>query len=368
MMQQLIIKGKSISFNDIQKGNFDTSHYDKYSQDAIHFCHEWLNGIETFTITTSGSTGKPKLIQLTRKQMQASASSTGKALGLQEGDHAFCCLNTNYIAGMMMLVRAMEIGMDITVEEPSGNPLEQFSVQDRFDFLSMVPMQVQATLQSDKLTSIMDNSKALIIGGAPASLELEELIKHKLQHIAVYATYGMTETVSHIALRQINGSTPSAAYKTLDGVELGQDDRGCLTIKAPMSNDELLFTNDLVELISADQFIWLGRYDNVINSGGVKVQAEKVEKAIESYLIEVGDSTPFFVAGIPDTRLGEKVVIFAEQQFPALDKKMLTHLSEILKTYELPKEVILVDEFEKTETQKVSRRKTIELYIQQNSL
>jgi O-succinylbenzoic acid--CoA ligase len=331
------------------------------SHPALTFCHQWLNGQQTFTLRTSGSTGTPKAIQLHREQMAASARFTGTALGLQRGDRALVCLSTDYIAGVMMLVRGMELGLALTVGQPERNPLAAFSGElvlsnaeaTRFDFTAVVPLQMQAILDSPQRT-IADQMKAIIIGGAAVSTPL----RHDLQtfNAAVYNTYGMTETVSHIALRRLNGPDASDYFVPFADAKLALDERGCLTINSILTRHATITTNDRVDLLPDGRFRWLGRVDNVINSGGHKVQAEQVEAALHAVLEE---PRRLVVGGVPDNVLGERVVaiIEGEQVGNSAETEIRQRLLQSnLHRYELPRQIIFTHHLPTTTTGKIDRR------------
>ncbi|MFZ4647918.1 MAG: AMP-binding protein, partial [Gemmataceae bacterium] len=203
-----------------------------YEEQSITFGRAWQSGQQTFVLHTSGSTGTPKPVILSRSQMLASAVLTGQTFGLQAGDTALCCLNTAYVAGNMMLVRAMTLGLKLTIVEPSGNPLADFDThRTQFDFLAFVPLQLQMVLeQSPEKVAILNQAKAILLGGASTSLAQEAQLQ--LIMAPVYATYGMTETVSHIAIRRLNGPNATDFFTALLGVELGVDHRDCLNIRA----------------------------------------------------------------------------------------------------------------------------------------
>ena len=332
--------------------NPDVSLFSEYQQTAIRFCHAWLAGQQQFTLHTSGSTGTPKPVAVSRTHMQASAALTRDALGLQAGNTALVCLNIRYIAGIMMLVRGMEIGMHLTLIEPDSHPLHSLPENTTFDFLSFVPLQMQHSLEK---TTVLNAAKAIILGGAALSQTLEEHLQSV--QAPIFHTYGMTETVSHIALRRVNGSQKSTLFTVLAGIRIRTDDRNCLIINTPTAEGEIV-TNDVVELVSEKTFRLLGRIDNVINSGGVKVQAELVEKALEKIFAELQLDNRFFIAGTPDERLGEMVTLFVEGNLPfslnALQEKLLA--AKLLSKYELPRQLETLTSFPETPSGKIDRR------------
>ena len=281
--------------------------------------------------------------------MEASASMTSKALGLKIGMRAFCCLNTNYVAGKMMLVRAMEIGMSIEVVEPGSIPFVVGT--NAFDFIALVPLQVDAIMKSEFLP-LLNKAQCIIIGGAPISYSLTLEIQNRLLS-DVFHTYGMTETVSHIALKNVK---LDEVYTVLDGVKISLSEGKCLVVDSILTNNVRLVTNDLVELVGRNQFKWLGRSDFVINTGGLKIHPSLLELEIQKLLseenIELGN---FFIIGVPDEKLGEKVVVCIEG-----NKVDLSNVMSRLNPYDRPKEIFFVDRFEYTKTEKVSKRDTIE--------
>ncbi len=366
----LIIEQTHYSWDEIKRLDLSRPH-NRTTEVAgvLRFCQAWLRGQAEFTVHTSGSTGQPKPITLTRAQMVASARLTGQALRLQAGDRALVCLATQYIAGLMMLVRGLELGLSLTVIPPTSTPLATFSASQRFEFSAFVPLQLQKTLQAtpDK-RPILDNLKALLIGGAPLSLSLTQ----QLQSIQspVYHTYGMTETVTHIALKRLNGSAKSEAFVPLPGVKLGTDGRGCLTIRAAVTRNETIVTNDVVDLQADGSFIWLGRWDNVINSGGVKVQAERVERALARCLASYADGVladrRFFVDALPHSDLGQQVVALIEGEGPsdeidevAADIRTALRESGDLSRYEIPRQIHFLPHLVETPTGKIDRQASL---------
>lgn len=335
---------------------------------TLHFCAQWLCGVQEFIVQTSGSTGKPKPIRLKREQMILSARITGRALKLKREDRAFVCLSPAYIGGIMMLVRGLELDLELTIVNPSSNPFESINVyESSFDFTAFVPLQLQNILASGPQNiAILDRMKAILVGGAPVSAALLKEVQQV--RAPVYQTFGMTETISHIALRRLNGPKASENYKPLPEVEIATDPRGCLTIKSPLTNHQRIITNDLVEIHPDGSFIWLGRIDNVINTGGVKVQAEKVEKAIEESLHEIDGGRyaehEFFVGPLPDKKYGQVVAaIFEGPNFSQdIQNKLLAKLSEKLNKYEIPKNIYFVKAFLRTPNGKIDRRAILKIF------
>ena len=313
------------------------------------FIKQWLQGENSFKLNTSGSTGKPKEIILTRHQLQQSALRTISALNLSEKNTALICLDTKYIAGKMMLVRALESNMKIVAIEPSSDPFQKLNNGISNGFAAVVPLQLQEILSDANSLQKLNQLETVIVGGGAVSNTLQKQIS-KL-NCAVYATYGMTETVSHIALQRLNGSKASELFTVLSGIEISKDERGCLVIQMPEFSEPII-TNDLAEIINPNQFRWLGRFDNVINSGGFKIYPEKIEKALESFLPDQA----FFITSILDERLGEKLVLILEGKNTTIDFSKLN-----LHPYEIPKDIIHLPEFIRTETGKINRVKTMRL-------
>jgi O-succinylbenzoic acid--CoA ligase len=340
-------------YSDIK--NIDLKTVPDPDRKILEFCKGWLNNQPYFQIHTSGSTGKPKLIIISREQMAISARMTAAALGLHENDHAFICLNTDYIAGMMMLVRGLELKLKMTVVPPASNPFKEISSGTIFSFAAFVPLQIQAILNDPESLTFVNSMKAIIVGGGAVNSELEKNIE-KIQ-TPVYLTYGMTETVSHIALRRLNGPEKSPLYTPLQGVKLRLDQRGCLEINAPVTNNDWVTTNDLVEIQNDNKFKWLGRIDNVINSGGIKIQIEELEAKIEKVFSSTGITRRFFISSLPHTELGESVVLILEGKKSEEEEKVIMEkLKPALQKFEIPKAVKFVEQFKMTATEKIDRK------------
>jgi O-succinylbenzoic acid--CoA ligase len=357
----------SLSFSEIQNTG-TPKHLADYELSALLFCKQWLSDTNVFTVHTSGSTGQPQAWQISREAMRTSAKMTATFLGLQREQKALVCLNTAYIAGIMMLVRCMEVGMEAYIVAPSANPLLSVAPDFSFDFAAFVPMQMSNILENQHTRAIILRTQSVIIGGAAIESSLEKQLE-AIDKPLFYSTYGMTETVSHIALRALNGTLASEKYWALPQVQLSTDTRQCLCINAPTTEFKTLITNDIVDLSEDKQsFVWLGRADNVINSGGVKIQAEKVEKALEKALAATNSSYRYFVAPLPHPLLGEAVVAFIEAENITENQQdtWKNFLRNELSPYEIPKQFVAVPEFAQTPTQKINRKETVRRWREAN--
>lgn len=335
---------------------------DPYFKSAYDFAEAWLQGQKSFFITTSGSTGTPKEIILSRYQMIASARLTGEFLDLPKGTRALVCLNVNYIAGMMMLVRGLELDWQLTIVNPGSNPLLDVPMMADFDFVALVPMQLSAILQDERTRERVGELGKVLLGGAPVS----EILLRKVQVLKtpVYQSYGMTETVSHVALRRLNGDVPQDDYQVLPGIEFGIDVRDCLYLRGTVTNDELLQTNDLVEITSPTSFHWLGRVDSVINSGGVKISLDKMDRIVGKVLREMDIATEYFCWQELDEKLGQKLVLFMEGSPSFLNTELLLEkISDRVKRYETPKAVYFANQFVRTSTAKIDKIATAHKYL-----
>lgn len=311
---------------------------------AANFLVEWFNEEDHVFVQTSGSTGTPKQIALLKQHMVNSAKATGTFFDLEEGTTALLCMPAAYIAGKMMLVRALVLGWNLDLIAPNSNPLE--TTEKSYDFSAFVPLQLYKSLP------YIYKVKKLIVGGGVVT---QEFIS-KIQEVPtqIYATYGMTETITHIAVKKLNhtGNNTIENYRTLPDVYITTDERGCLVIEAPKVSAVKVTTNDVVTIHTKETFQWLGRYDNVINSGGVKLHPEKIESKLERYI-----SSRFFVTGIPDDILGEKLILIIEGKKESLDRNII---AKALEKYEIPKAIYYIKEFVETPTGKIQRSKTLE--------
>ena len=288
------------------------------------FLSEWNNGSDRVLVHTSGSTGKPKPMMVEKKRMLNSARITCDFLGLKPGDSALLCMSLDYIAGKMVVVRSIERHLHLISVSPSGHPLKDIDLKDvngkdvngEITFAAMVPMQVYNTLQVPEERERLTHIRHLIIGGEAIDASLEKELQTLPGNIAIWSTYGMTETLSHIALRRINGAEASEWFQPFDSVKISQTEEGCLVIDAPLVCAETLVTNDIVEIesyiynkVEKLRFRIKGRKDNVICSGGIKIQIEEVEALLKPHL-----EKPFMLAKKKDEKFGEIAVLLTEDE------------------------------------------------------
>lgn len=315
-----------------------------YQQELGNFLLDWLDDKDYVEVRTSGSTGKPKRIEIKKQAMVNSAIATGNFFNLNPGDKVLHCLPSNFIAGKMMIIRAVVLGLELDLVEPTALPLIDY--EKDYVFCAFTPVQLK------NFAKYIKNIKTIIVGGGQVSNSIKKLIQNKKANI--YETYGMTETVSHIAVKKLNNFEnveDETTFKTLPDISVELDERGCLVIKAPHLSEGEIITNDLVKVYTDTSFEWLGRIDNVINSGGIKMFPEQIEKKLQSKIKE-----EFFIAGQPDETLGEKIVLVIESTKNNLDASIF----DVLDTYEKPKAIIPMAKFKETSSGKIHRKKTLE--------
>lgn len=340
----------SVGYSFIKEGS-------DFEEQVGNFLLDWINkDYDTIKLRTSGSTGTPKVYYIEKEKMIASALATGKFFKLPHQTKALMCMPADYIAGRMMLVRALVLGWDLEIIEPTTRPLD--ATFKKYDFCAMTPLQLSYSLERLHFVN------KIIVGGGAVSESLVKLVQGLSTKI--YEVYGMTETISHIAARRLNPKPGLVKresgdflkpFKAMSKVSFDTDERGCLKITADRILDETLVTNDLVEMISPEEFYWRGRIDNVVNSGGVKIFPETLERKLENLI-----TAPFFVAGLPDKKLGERVILVVEESFSdsyLSDLKAAVASCDLLDKYEVPKEIFLIDKFTYTPTGKINRNLTL---------
>jgi O-succinylbenzoic acid--CoA ligase len=316
------------------------------NEEVNSFLNEWYSDSSWISLMTSGSTGTPKKIEVKKSKMIISAKKTNIHFGISENSDVLLCLSPQTIGGKMMIVRSIVGNFNLNIGQLNANPLQE--IDQKIDFCAMVPMQLINSLNynSEKLSKI----GKIIIGGAPLPIEIENKIS-KI-NINVFHTFGMTETLSHFAIRQI-GVDGKNVYNAMDGIKFSLSENK-LIVDYPEILDQPLVTNEIVNLINDEQFEWIGRSDFAINSGGIKIFPEVIESKINSII-----QTPFFITSKSDKYLGERLILVIENS-ELIQLKKIDFLN-ILNNYEIPKEVFAIPEFVRTESGKINRLETINL-------
>lgn len=339
--QDITIEGKKYLPDEIKHiMENKPSGFAKFHLEVLQFLNSWFDGTDEIYISTSGSTGKPSTLKVKKEKMINSAAISCDFFNLKSGDKCLLCLPVNFIAGKMLIVRALVAGLDLYPVEPSGHPLK--NIENNFRFASVVPLQVYNSLQSEIESRRLKNIEILLIGGGSLETDLENKLKNFPN--SVYLSYGMAETLSHIAMRRINGEGASKFYKPLPCVSVSLSDEGTIVINAPEVCEKALTTNDMGKINSDGSFSILGRKDNVIDTGGIKVQTETLEAEISSFF-----HGPFAISSAPDSKFGEIIVMVTESP---VDTQILRNK---LSPYQIPKLIIQVESIPRTESGKINR-------------
>jgi O-succinylbenzoic acid--CoA ligase len=331
--------GTSLDKNDLLRLAYDfIKEGEEFERITGEFILDWFNNNSFITVTTSGTTGVQKKIQIDKQAMVFSALATAEFFDLKPGNRVLNCLSSNFIAGKMMLIRSIVLGFEMDFLAPTSYPLKNNI--NVYDFVAMVPLQVENSLIELK------NIKKLIIGGA----KINENLRSQLLVLPtlVYETYGMTETITHVAAKNITDNY----FSVLPNVTISTDSRNCLVIDVPRISNYSIVTNDVVKIIGNSEFELLGRFDNVINSAGVKLFPEQIEMKLAHKI-----STRYFVIGIPDEKYGEVLVLVIEGNPITIDDSFFNDLLP----YEKPKAIYFVANFIETESGKVKRSATLNL-------
>lgn len=332
-----------------------------FEKEVFRFCSDWNEGKAEFQFHSSGSTGAPKSISLTRAQMISSAELTGQWLALAPRDVAFMALPVQYIAGAMVLVRALVLDLDVLLVEPCQNPLVQ--VQDAsIQLASFVPTQWATILNSSiDVQAIFSKAKGVLIGGASLDPSLEKA--SFALDFPLFHTYGMTETVSHVAYRDLHAE--SSYFHCLPGVEIQLNTQGCLMVQGSMTANQWIETNDLVHVVDEYTFEFVGRADRVINSGGKKIFPDLVEKWVRQFYAQKKWTAEILLVGLPDSFYGQKAVLFTTMDLSEEEKNQVTDfLKAHLASEDCPKAIVYRPRFELLENGKIDALKTVALYVE----
>ena len=342
----IVINGKTYSPENIRYWADEP-----FQKELCDFLMEWFDESDTIEVQTSGSTGIPKCMRVSKQRMIQSARMTCDFLHLQPSDTALLCMPLQYIAGKMVVVRAIVGQLNLIVRTPLAFPMEDVDIP--LHFAAMTPMQVYNSLQTPAGRERINRIDNLIIGGGAIDKRLEEDIRPLTN--ATFSTYGMTETLSHIAMRRLNGDEASGLYTPLPGVVVSIADDGTLLIDAPLVASSQLKTNDIAGLTPDGRFFIKGRKDNVINSGGIKIQAEEVEAVLQQHTIHCIAAT-----SVPHVGYGEALVLLVEKEIePSLNRA----IAELIHKYYRPKHLITIDTIPQTPNGKIDRQTLRQLAI-----
>lgn len=322
---------------------------------VYQFLTEWFAPSPFVNVQTSGSTGTPKQMAVEKSRMINSACLTCDYLKLKPGDTALLCMNLKYIGAKMMVVRALVAGLQLTVRPASGHPMQTLS--DPVDFTAIVPLQLYNSLQVEEEKQKLAACKHILVGGGAVNDDL----RRQLQPLSArfYSTYGMTETLSHIALQPLNGHEAYARYYPFDGVYLTLSPDQTLIINAPAVCKQPLVTNDVAQIFNDGSFVILGRKDNTVNSGGIKIQIETDEELLRHHL-----DIPFALTSVPDERLGEALVLLLEQDSAPDSAWLQKQMRNWLPSYHTPRLICQTKKIPVTETGKINRAACKELALQ----
>lgn len=331
--------------------NFTITYHDEDEKDKIEsLLKDILNSSTQITCNTSGSTGKPKKIVHSKASLAVSAKKTISYLDLKENESAALCLSVIHIGGIMMVVRALIAGMHLHVYRVTKQSID--NIKEQIEFISFVPLQMEYAMKNKERIQKIKKIKNILIGGAPISLALSQLME--AHEVSVFHSYGMTETISHVALKR-TGYKGVKHYTALKGITFGIKDES-LTIFYPEITEKTIQTNDRVSLIDKSSFRWLGRLDYVINTGGIKISPEVLEKKLCKTV-----NTPFIISSIPDGELGEKIVIILLEKKFNKNQLLKNNLRKYIANYEVPKAYSLIKDFVFTQNGKINRLKTKEI-------
>jgi O-succinylbenzoic acid--CoA ligase len=361
MSKKYIIEGKIYDYSELSylcQSKINDVRNPFWVHRAFEFILDWIGSGDFINVMTSGSTGIPKTLKLKKTIMISSSQMTVRRFELQKYDNILCCLSPDYIAGMMMIVRALENELNLILAEPASDPLKYVKNQ-QISFAAMVPNQLYTVLFESPRKEQLSNVKSLLVGGGMISTKIQKAILG-LQ-TRVYQSFGMTETASHVAIRALNGKQTALSYRAIEDNNFNITADGRLIISAPQLQISYLETQDIVKLLNPQEFIWLGRADNVINSGGIKIYPEDIERRIEPVL----EGYNYFIHSVKDDVFGEIVTILVEGVNWDDDYKrdLLKSMRELLGKYEIPKSIQTVDQFIYTNSNKINRKATLTNYI-----
>jgi len=344
------IKYSAIQLSQLCNQKIHDVEVDDWEKDIFKFIHKWISQSHSITVSTSGSSGSPKEIELQKSAMITSALATVKALNIVPNNTIWLCLPIHYIAGIMVVVRAFAENLNLVYSKPVSMPT--LETKTKVDFVSMIPSQVTTLLETEKGKTQLEQIGKILIGGSGITPTLESMIIEN-KNIDAYHSYGMTETITHIALRRIGNKTSIGDFIPLSGVNISTNKENQLIITYPDIGVFNLKTVDIATIFDDGSFTILGRKDDIIISGGVKLHPTEIENKIKEII-----ACELSIGGIPDEKLGQKLVLYIEGKESDLTIESLREkLTHKLSKYQIPKEIIFVKEFKRTGSGKIIRNK-----------
>jgi len=342
----LVFKSEKLTIDEIRTGKSFKNIYEDHESQVINIVKKWYSDEDYMEFVTSGSTGVSKVIRLSKNKMRYSAEVTMNHIDPKHKlSHAVLCISPYFIGGAMLVIRSLVREIDLIVQKPNAIP----TITGHSGLISMVPLQVMRSLEADE--DFFQSQPTLLIGGAPMAEKYIHQLKRK--NVKAYITYGMTETASHIALRDI---LTREQYIVLGDSLIDKDSRDCLKIKGTLTEHSWMQTNDIVEIIDERSFKWIGRADFIINTGGYKVNPESIESEIQEKI-----KYPILIASESDEILGQKVILLVEsEQLVEIDDSIF----DALHAYSKPKKIVHIKSFVYTSTGKIDRKKTAKKYLQ----
>ena len=328
-----------------------------YAVEVLQFASAWCQSEAHFTLYSSGTTGSPKPLLLHRSQLEASAGMGMDFFRIPVALPLLLCLSVRHIAGIMQVVRALSYGHSLHVLQVKRRALQGLQAGRRYGLVSVVPLQLHEASKNGYL-SRLEQCHTVLVGGAPLFPSTEKELASLQTYI--YHSYGMSETAAHVALRRLH--TPTRPYfEAMSGVHLSRSEAGCLEIKSPTTQYRSIHTRDLVEMQGRGRFIWLGRADTVINSGGIKLHLDELDRQICDLWLQAhgtAEASSCFAFGVPDEALGERLVWFVEQAPSQEVQTRFVSSLQTLPSHHAPKSLHIVSPFVLTASGKIDKRAT----------
>jgi len=332
----------------------------EFSRNVTELATKWLSGGKEFSFQTSGSTGEFKEISHSREKIQKSAKLTISYFNLNKDDNALLVLDPTRIAGAMMIIRSLVAGMDLYAIDPTSD-LTSFSPIFRdCNFAAIVPLQLEKLLLSKEVSEIFRNYKAVLVGGATVNYAMIEKLKGMA--LPFYETFGMTETVTHFALRKLSGSDTNP-FEVIGNHIVRQDSHGCMIVEGDLTGNQPLSTHDIIHIRDERHFEWVGRSDFIINTGGIKISPEELERKIAGKIYAFGIRNRFIISSVHDESLGEKIILVFEgtRISDHIISELMKTIKEDLDKYECPKEIRYIEKFPEAAISKINRRAVISI-------